>query len=70
METVDYGDNIREVVWCDHVPVRMHFPINLTAYLEVMAAHHFLIVEENKMKLLCKTCFRAAVSHLAGTTHL
>lgn len=56
MNSVNNGDRLREVTWCDHAALsqtNMFGPPVLFIIRET-----YLVVEEGKVKLVCKNCFR------------
>lgn len=64
MDTVDKGKGLVELVWCDHtpcVPTRLFGrPETINALIGGRGPVH-LIVEEHKIKLLCKDCYLKAL---------
>lgn len=59
------GDNlegkIKEMVACDHLPVVWQPLINQSAPHAYLRGELYIVVEEQKVKLVCPYCFRKAV---------
>jgi len=57
VNSVDKGDNLEVIVWCDHVPVSKNPLFSTTPNVVVSTGRSvYLVVEESKVKLLCWNC--------------
>lgn len=60
METVDTVDKPSEVVWCTHALVSPLY--NLKVPVILSSGTCYIVIEERKIKILCRTCFQAGIS--------
>lgn len=57
MNSVDTGDKLKEIVWCDHVSVIRNplFSAMPNVCIE-RGPRTYLVVEEGRIKLVCTNC--------------
>jgi hypothetical protein len=65
VNSVDSGENLAEVVWCDHVSAHGQWfsdqKVPAVSIYQPRGKKIWLVVEGGKVKVMCETCFMIAV---------
>jgi hypothetical protein len=62
VNSVDSVDNLREVVWCDHVQINKHQHIGSSTFDATLKGRTHIVIEEGKVKLLCDHCYALSLN--------
>lgn len=67
---MDRVDNFNQIKWCDHVDVTCDYLKAGVPTALILSPVTYMIVEDGKIKLLCGSCLRTALSlRLGELTH-